>query len=298
MTGRDTVELLVLAALWGAAFLFMRVAVPDFGPVVLAFVRVAGAAAVLLPLLARRGQLGELRRHAGPILIVGVTNSALPFFLFSFAALAISAGLSSIFNATTPLWAAVIAWLWLGDRLLPIRWFGLALGFAGVGWLAVDKGSLSLQADAVSPALAVAACVLAAFFYGFSANYTKRRLGGASGPPPLAIAAGSQLGATLALALPAWWFWPSEMPGLGAWGAAATLALACTALAYILYFRLIAHAGPANASAVTFLIPAFAVSWGMVFLGEVPTAVMLSACVVILIGTALATGLWRPFGRA
>ena len=297
MSARDSTELLLLAALWGAAFLFMRVAAPEFGPVTLAFLRVAGAAAVLLPLLAHRGQLGALRRHAWPIFVVGVTNSALPFACFSFAALAISAGLSSIFNATTPLWAALIAWLWLGDRPPRRRWLGLAIGFAGVGWLAGDKASVQPGAHGVSPAMAIAACLVAASLYGFSANYAKRRLGGADGAPPLAIAAGSQLGAAIALLGPGLWLWPAQMPGATAWGAAVALSIACTALAYILYFRLIAHAGPANASAVTFLIPAFALSWGALFLDERPTAAMLAACGVILVGTALATGVLRLRAR-
>lgn len=297
MSGRDALELIVLAALWGAAFLFMRVAAPEFGPVVLAFLRVAGAAAVLVPLLAHRGQLGTLRKHAWPIMVVGLTNSALPFVLFSFAALAISAGVSSVFNATTPMWAAVIAWLWLGDRLAPLRWTGLAIGFAGVAWLALDRGSSSPGGHGVSATVAVAACLLAAALYGYSANYAKHRLATGAGAPPLAVAAGSQLSAALALALPAWWFWPEQLPGPTAWAAAITLSVACTALAYILYFRLISHAGAANASAVTFLIPAFAVTWGALFLDELPTLAMLAACGVILVGTALATGLWRPRQR-
>ncbi len=290
MTGRDTADLIVLAALWGAAFLFMRIAAPEFGPLALVFLRVAGAALVLLPLLARRGEVAALRTHWRPILLVGITNSALPFLLFTLAVLAITGGLAAIFNATTPLWAALFAWLWLGDRLDRLRWAGLAIGFLGVAWLALDEASLRPGAHGVSPSVAVAACIAAAALYGFSANYTKRRL---TGVPTLAVAAGSQLSAALALVGPAWWAWPTDPPSTGAWGAALVLSVACTALAYILYFRLIAHAGPANASAVTFLIPAFAVGWGAVFLGEAVDPATIAGCAVILIGTALATGLWR-----
>jgi drug/metabolite transporter (DMT)-like permease len=107
----------------------------------------------------------------------------------------------------------------------------------------------------------------------------------------MALAAGSQLSATVALALPAWLLWPAAMPPASSWAAAAALAFVCTGFAYVLYFRLIAHAGAANAMAVTFLIPAFALAWGWLFLGERPTATMLAGCVVILLGTALATGL-------
>lgn len=288
MRPRELAELMLLAALWGAAFLFMRVAAPAFGPVGLAFVRVAGAGAVLLPLLLLRGEAAALRTHWRPILLIGVTNSALPFLAFSFAALALSAGLSSIFNATTPLWTALIGWAWLQDRPTPARGLGLAIGFAGVLWLALDKAGVRPEAMGASPALAVVACLLAASLYGLSAHLARRRL---AGVPPMAVAAGSQLSATLVLAGPAAWAWPAQRPPASAWGAAAVLALACTALAYVLYFRLIAQAGPANASTVTFLIPAFAITWGALFLAEAPTLRMLLACAVVLTGTALATGL-------
>lgn len=290
MKPRDITELLLLAALWGGAFLLMRMAAPDFGPIALVFVRVAGASLLLLPLLAQRGELPALRRHWRAIFVVGLTNSALPFLCFTFAVLAISAGLASIFNATTPLWAALIAWSWTGDRPTPARWLGLALGIAGVAALALDKASLTPGAHGVSPALAIAACLAAAALYGWSANYARARLGGV---PPMAVAAGSQLSATLALALPAAWAWPAVPPSTGAWAAAAVLAVACTALAYILYFRLIAHAGATNAATVTFLIPAFAVSWGALLLGETVDAMLLAGCAVVLLGTGLTTGLLR-----
>jgi len=108
--------------------------------------------------------------------------------------------------------------------------------------------------------------------------------------PPMAQAAGSQLSAAVVLLLPALWAWPSVNPSATAWLAVGALSLACTGLAYVLYFRLIAHAGAANAMSVTFLIPAFAIAWGWLFLGEKPTAAMLAGCAVILLGTALATG--------
>lgn len=293
MKPHDIAELLLLAALWGGSFLLMRVAAPDFGPIALVFVRVAGASLLLLPLLVWRRELPALRQHWRAIFIVGLTNSALPFLLFTFAVLAISAGLASIFNATTPLWAALIAWAWVGDRPTASRWLGLALGVAGVAGLALDKASLTPGAHGVSPALAIAACLAAGAFYGWSANFARARL---AGVPPMVVAAGSQLSATLALALPALWAWPSVAPAASSWGAAGVLAVACTALAYVLYFRLIAHAGATNASTVTFLIPAFAVSWGAVALGESVDARMLAGCAVILLGTALTTG-WLKLSR-
>jgi drug/metabolite transporter (DMT)-like permease len=291
MKKTDLLELVSLAALWGASFLFMRLGAGEFGPVALAFVRVAAATLLLLPLLAYRGQLSALRQHWRPLLVVGLTNSALPFMCFNYAALTINAGLSAVFNATTPLFGAVFAWLWLKDRLDSARVAGLAIGFAGVLWLVWDRAGLkpgAAEASAVVPA--VLACLAATVLYGFSASFTKRYL---TGVPPLAVATGSQLGASIFLLVPAIVWWPAQMPSTGAWGYALVLAVACTALAYLLYFRLIANVGPANAISVTFLIPVFAVVWGGIFLGEKVDLAMALGCAVILLGTSLVTGVLK-----
>jgi drug/metabolite transporter (DMT)-like permease len=284
---RDIAELFALAALWGGSFLFMRVAVPAFGPIALAFLRVFGAALLLVPLLAARGELAALRRHWKPIAIVGFVNSALPFLCFAYAALSINAGVSAIFNSATPLFAAIVAWLWLGDRLTPLRVLGLAIGFAGVLWLGWDKADFGPGGSA----WAVGACLLATMSYGIGPSLTKRHLGGV---PPLAVAAGSQVAAAAFLAVPAALAWPTIAPSANAWLMVALLAFLGTGLAYVLYFRLIVNAGPANAVAVTYLIPIFAVVWGGVFLGERLTLPLVAGCIVIFIGTALATGVLAP----
>ena len=157
MKTSDLIELLALAALWGASFLFMRLGAGEFGPVALSALRVGLATAVLLPVLFWQGHAASLRAHWRPIAVVGVVNSALPFVLFSIAALAINAGLSSIFNATAPLWAALIAWAWLGDKLTRVRVAGLAIGFLGVLGLAWDKASFKAGEHGVSAVLAIAA---------------------------------------------------------------------------------------------------------------------------------------------
>lgn len=291
MKKTDLLELVSLAALWGASFLFMRLGAAEFGPVALAFVRVAAASALLLPLLAYRAQMPALREHWRAILVVGLTNSALPFMCFNYAALYINAGLSAVFNATTPLFGAVFAWLWLKDRLDPARIAGLLIGFGGVLWLVWDRAALKPgTSGGTEVALAVLACLAATVLYGFSASFTKRTL---TGVPPMAVAAGSQAGAALFLAAPAVVWWPAQMPGADAWGYALVLAVACTALAYLLYFRLIANVGPANAISVTFLIPVFAVVWGGVFLGEKVDLAMALGCAVILLGTSLVTGVLK-----
>lgn len=286
MKQSDLLELVVLAAIWGASFLFMRVAAPEFGPVATAAVRVGGASLLLVPLLALREGLGDLRRHWRALLLVGLLNSALPFAMFSYAALSINAGLSSILNATTPMWGALVAWAWFGQRLDGSRLIGLALGFAGVVLLAWDKASFKPGGSG----FAILACLVATCSYGLAANATKRYLSGAT---PLAVATGSQFAAALLLALPAWAWRPEVLPSARAWWAVGLLALLCTSVAYILFFRLMKRIGPTNTISVTFLIPVFALIWGWLALHETLTFAMAAGCLVVLLGTALAVGVLK-----
>lgn len=291
MKRRDLAELVLLAALWGASFLFIRMGAAEFGPLALAWMRVAGASLVLLPMLLLKGEVAALRANWRTIAFVGFTNSVIPFVLFAYALLTITGSLAAVFNAATPLFGAVIAWAWLKIRLDAPRSAGLVIGFAGVFWLVWDKASFKGDVDSVNATLAVAASLLAAMSYGFSANFTKKH---AAHIPSMALATGSQISAAIVLAVPAWWTWPAVSPSATSWLSTIALAVLCTGFAYILFFRLIAHAGAANALSVTFLIPVFAVIWGAMFLAEVPTHTMLIGCAVILLGTALTTGLIGP----
>jgi drug/metabolite transporter (DMT)-like permease len=290
MKKTDLAVLLALAALWGASYLFMRVCAAEFGALTLAGARAAIAALLLLPVLAAQPGAGlrTMRRHWKPILAVGITNSALPFVLFGVAALSINASLSAIFNAATPLYAAVIGMLWLGEGIGRRRAAGLALGFGGVVWLVADSASFKPGVGAAASAWALLACVAATVLYAFSAHFSKRFL---AGVPPLAVATGSQVAAALVLALPAIATRPIAMPSLPAWLALLGLSAACTALAYVLFFRLIARVGASKTMAVPFLVPAFGVLWGVLLLGETFSAGMVAGSLVILLGTALATGL-------
>jgi drug/metabolite transporter (DMT)-like permease len=283
----DIAEMVLLGAIWGASFLFMRLGAGEFGPVALTALRVAGGALVLLPLMALRGHASALRMHWKPIVAVGVLNSALPYLLFAVAALGINAGLSSILNATAPLWSVLVAWLWLAERATALRLAGVFLGFAGVVMLAWGKANLAPGEQGVSAALAIGACLAATLLYGVAANLTKRTL---AGVPPLAVAAGSQAAAAAVLVLPAAWLWPAAMPSSAAWGSLAGLAFVCTGLALLMYFRLIARLGASRAITVTFLIPLFGVLWGALFLSEPVTPSMVAGGLVILLGTGLVTG--------
>ena len=271
----------------------MRLGTVEFGALPTAFVRVAIASIFLLPLLAWRRQAPVLREHWKKIFAIGILNSAIPFLCFSFALLSITSGLSAILNATVPLFGALVAWVWLRDKPTASRALGLAIGFAGVALLAWDKASFKPDASGIAPAWAVIACLVATIFYGIAGNAAKVYLGGL---PTLATATDSQLGATIALAVPAALTWPAHMPSLQAWLALVVVGVLCTGVAYILYFRLIEVAGPARALAVTFVVPVFAVIYGVAFLGEHVTPWMLLCGGVIVCGTALSTGLLK-FGR-
>lgn len=286
MRRRDLSDLTLLAALWGASFLFTRIAAPAFGPFALAELRVAIAALVLLPLLAWRADLAELVSHRAQFLLLGAVNTAIPFSLFAYAALSITAGLASILNATAPMFTALVAWAWLRERLTPAQWLGMGVGMAGVAWLSMEKG----QIVASGHGWAIGAALLATLSYGVSASVAKRFF---TGVRPLAVAAGSQTAAALLLLPFAIAFRPTGAIRAVDWTAAVALGVLCTGLAYILYFRLIARVGPAQAMTVTFLIPAFAMLWGALILGEAVSLSMLAGCAVILVGTALATGLLR-----
>lgn len=283
MTPRDLLDLTLLAALWGGSFLFMRYAVPDFGVVPLIWLRVALASICLLPLLLMKRQFGALRRQAGALTVMGLFNSGLPFLLIAWATLSITAGLASIMNAMTPVFTALIGALWLGDRLDGRRSLGLLLGLAGVALLAADKADFRPGGSG----WAIVAMLLATACYGFAANHTRRYL---QGVPALVNATGTQLVSALVLLPPALWSWPERMPGLGPWLAALVLGVACSALAYLLFFRLIARVGASRAVTVTFLVPVFGTLWGALFLGEPVTASMLAGGAVVLLGTGLATG--------
>jgi drug/metabolite transporter (DMT)-like permease len=281
------IEYLLLSAVWGTSFLFMHVAVLDFGVLPTAALRVGIAALTLLPWLIWQRQLPLLLQHWRLITVAGLLNPAFPFICYAYALQYLSTGLASILNATTPLFGAIIAWLWLRQRLTPSRVLGLFVGFVGVVALAWDSLGGGTQ-NGGQQALAVMVCLCAPFLYGLAACYTQRYL---KQVPSLVLASGSLWASTLVLALPALLLWPERSPGQAAWLAVVCVGVMCTGFAYILFFRLLAHIGPAKTLTVTFLIPVFAILAGVIALNERLTASMLACAVVIVLGTALSTGL-------
>lgn len=286
MTTQTLIDLIVLGALWGASFLFMRVAAPAFGPVPLIFVRVTIAAVLLLPPMLRHQGFAQVRAVAAPIALVGAINTAIPFTLLAFAALTLPAGLSSVLNASVPLFGGLIGFLWLGQRPTRQRALGLAVGFGGVLVLAWPR------LTSASDWRAVVAALVATVLYALAAHVTQRSL---KGVRPLVVAGGSMAAASLMLLPLAVVAWPATPPAASAWGYAALLGVGCTALAYLLYFRLLARSGPSTAMAVTYLIPVFGVTWGALLLDERLPSSAIAGALLVLAGVALAT--WTPARR-
>ena len=280
MRSADLIRLLVLAAIWGASFLFMRIVAPVLGALWTAEIRVAVAGLAMLGfmLLMKRGM--NFRAHWKQYLVLGTMNSALPFALFSYAALTLPAGYSAILNATSPLWGALVGAAVLGETLTPRKIAGLVTGVVGVAFL-VRLGPAQFSPEVL---LAALACVSAALCYGIAGAYSKKKSSGIA--PPL-MATGSQLGAALVL-LP---FLPlSPIRGeVTPFVMLITLLLAllCSAVAYFIYFRLIADIGPTKALTVTFLIPLFALVWGTLFLGEAINLNTVIGCGMVVLATWL-----------
>jgi drug/metabolite transporter (DMT)-like permease len=287
MTPRQVAMLLALAALWGASFLFMRVAVPSFGPVVLADARVAVAGIALLAWAVAVGARPALRARWRDYLVLGAINAALPFALLSAAELEIEASLAAVLNAMAPLCGAIVGAVWLGNRVTHPAKAGLVLGVAGVA-LVVGLAPFTIDLAFV---LAVLACLAAAFAYGIGANLVRVRF---ADEPPLTLAIGQQLGAAAVLLplIPA-------VPVRGAPDAVdvaclLALALASTGVAYLLYFRLLGELGATGGMTVIFVVPVFGVLWAALFLGETIHLATVLGGIVILASVFLITRFPAP----
>lgn len=279
-------ELGVLAAIWGASFMFMRVAAKDFGALPLVEVRLALGALVLSPFLWRARGHFPLKRW--PVLaLIGVINSAVPFALFAWSAQRAPAGVGAITNAMAVLFTALVAFFFYGERIGMRRSLALVAGFAGVVVLA------SSRTAGASIGGAVAAGVGAAFLYGLGANLVRKHL---AGLPPAALAAAT-LGSSALIVLPfAIAQWPTHAIPTGSWLSAAALGVMCTGIAYAMYYRLIQRVGAGRAVMVTYLVPLFAVAWAWLLLDEPLTLPMLVAGLLIVGSVAMSQS--RPVSAA
>ncbi|PAU56037.1 DMT family transporter [Pseudomonas indica] len=268
MKTSDFLRLLSLAALWGASFLFMRIIAPVIGVLPTAFFRVLlatfGLLAILLVLRVGWDFRGKLRQ----CLLLGVFSSGIPFAMYAIAAQLLPAGYSAIFNATTPLMGVLIGALFFAEALTLAKASGVLIGLLGVAVL-TRTGPVAFDTTLLGGALA---CLVATACYGLAGFLARRWINQQGGLDSRLVALGSQVGASLFL-LPLFAVATTVQPpanwgGGAVWASLAGLGLFCTALAYILYFRLLDDIGPVKASTVTFLIPPFGVLWGALLLDE------------------------------
>jgi drug/metabolite transporter (DMT)-like permease len=275
MRRADTARLVLLAAIWGASFLFNRITAPVLGPVLTAELRTLIAGIALAVYFGFAGFNPEWRRWGRQYVIVGVLTSALPFLLWAYAALTLTAGLMSVLNATSPMWGALWSAVLLRERLNARKVLGLVIGVAGVA-LVTQPGKEGLAYVPVVAALA------AAFCYGLAGGYMKRW---ASGVPSRGMAVGTQLAAGVLLIPFIAVSPPAVAPTPLVVASMLALGLVCGAIAYVLYFRLIADIGATGALTVTYLIPVFGVLWGALFLGEALSVSMLAGGALVILGT-------------
>jgi drug/metabolite transporter (DMT)-like permease len=289
MNRSDWLTVAALALIWGGAFFFISVAVHQVPTLTYVWLRVTLAAAALwLFLWWRRGRMDLPRSAWASILLLALLNNALPFTLFGWSQTHIASGLASILNATTPIWGVVVAHLFTSDERMTARKIaGVILGFGGVATMIGP----SLLADIGSSAMAQLACVVASLSYALAAVWARRfrRMG----LPPLTVTTGQMTAAAimmLPLAFAVDHPWANPLPSASAWAAIVALALVCTAFAYVLYFRLIDHAGATNALLVTLLVPPTAILLGALILSEQLAPQDLLGLLLIALGLAAIDG--------
>ena len=268
----------------------MRIAAPEFGPVPLILMRAVVATLCLGVVFRRRSYRALFRQHLGKFFFLGIVNTALPFSLLAYSTLSLEVGFTSLLNATTPIFAAIIGAVIYSTPLRRIQIVGLFVAFGGVAILSWD--SLSFKPG--GSGLAVIAALVASASYGVSVNFTKHKL---AGVPPQLVSAGTLLMTIFILLVPGLWWWPDTLPSGRAWIAALLLGAVCTAVAYLLFYNLLTRSGAMATSSVTFLIPVFAILWGAT-IGERVDAQLFVGMLVTLAGTALAVDLAAPILRS
>jgi drug/metabolite transporter (DMT)-like permease len=274
---KETGALFALAALWGASFLFIKIAAPVIGPLVTIQGRVTIAGVALFIFVLGTGRRADLKKWWKQYLILGALNAAIPFTLIASAELRLNASMAGILNSLTPLFTALIAWGYMKEKLTIKKWTGIVTGIVGVAIL-VGWSPLPLTKEVL---VSICLSVLSTISYGFAGVYAKKAF---SGVAPLSLATGQQLGAAVIL-LPFTVFnLPSSTASFSSHVilSVAGLAIFCTAIAYQFYFYLIANVGPTKTLSVTFLIPFFSMLWGIVFLNEKITFGMVIGLIVIL----------------
>ena len=287
MSPRQLATLLGLAAVWGSSFMFIKVGVRELEPATLVAARIALAAVVLVPIVVvsvgAQETAGHLRAAATPLVVVGLVNSAIPFWLLSWGETRVDSGLAAILQASAPIFTALLALGFVrAERVSGARLVGLVVGFVGVALLVGVQ-----PAGAVLGALAVLG---AGFCYALAALYSVRL----AGVPPLVTALGTMLAASLATVPVGLVQLPAESPGWKVWASVAVLGVVGTAIAYMLYFALLRSAGASRSILVTYLVPPMALAYGALLLDEPVGTAAIVGLGLVLAGVALGTGSVAP----
>lgn len=284
MSLRGFLILLLLSSIWGASFLFMRVSSVEFGPIALVMIRMTGAALVLVPLVIGPKIRQQIFQHFPLLIVVSIFNHLIPFSLLSFATTRLESGFTSLLNATTPMFAALIGWMAFNSQITRRQVLGLVIAFIGVFVLSANK----LEFKQGGPGWAIAAALVATCCYGIAVHFTRRHL---SHLTPITITSGSIMISGLLCILPGLWFWPEQSPGWSAWSSALLLAVLCTAVAFLLFYKLLALEGAMVSTTVTFLVPIFAIGWGVALLNETLSIRLVIGMTITFLGTALTVNL-------
>lgn len=277
-------ELVLLSAVWGSSFMFMRIASPEIGAMPLTFIRCIIATLILgaIVYFQRKEDIRLIFKHWFMLTALAITNTALPFSLWGYVSLTLESGPMGVINATAPMFSSLIAFFWLKEKLSYSAMFGMLLGFFGVAILMiVPKDNINLETIPVL--LGLFACVN----YGLAACISKAR---AAGLRPMTVAAGSQLYSAIVLLPLALAVWPEQAPSMSAIYSTAFLGIACSGFAFYLYYKLIVEQGIARTMTNMYLLPLFAILWGALFMGEQLEMRTMVGGALILTGVAFTTG--------
>ena len=274
---RYWILLTFLGALWGSAFMFIKVATPEFGPIALVNTRLLIASLIFLPILLQKKYIHLLKPIWKQVLVLSIMNNAIPFTLFSYASFGADSNILAILNATTAFNTMIIAYLWIGESVSLKQLFGLILGFIGIFILVNPQNSDTTLIASLS-------ALLAAFFYSYSTVYIQRQSVNAN----KMVLIGWSIVFSAVFMIPVSIFnLPEALPSASAIGSAFWLGAVSTGLGFLGYVRLIDKIGAVKTSTVAYFLPVFGIIWGSIFLDEKITSTIILGCLIVLIGIYL-----------
>ncbi|MDA9021479.1 DMT family transporter [Gammaproteobacteria bacterium] len=271
---KNWILLILLGAVWGSAFMFIKISADDFGPILLVNLRLLLAGALFLPFLLQKKYLAYFKSHFSGILILGIFSNAFPFTMFSYASLGATSNMLGILNGTTAFMTMVVAYFWLKESITPKQIFGIILGFLGILVLVNPaNGSATLGASGFA--------LVGALSYSFSGVYIQKYQLNAN---KFVLIGWAMLFGGLFLTPLSFFNLPDQMPDNNAIAALLWLGIVSTGIAYLGYIRLIEQIGAVRTSTVTYLLPVFSIIWGSIFLQEKITWIIFGGFIFVMIG--------------